>query len=213
MSRAPDVARAFAAIGYSKVTKGIFRADWGTDDVEHYLRATIYGVPPEFLAVDFGFRNRRAQAFSIGVIRKLGGTMYASLKYDENFDCSMTFSLGKIAGWVPRSSLKISMLSSSELAHRLQADIVHKLYPFIRPISSTQNLYEFLLKDGEPCPWIRSNAAIRAAQVIFLGIQLGVPVGNIRQTLSGYERPIGGALPKSVSPKMFIEDVLGDIVK
>src|SRR5580698_6574902 len=56
--------KALAPIGYIRVAKLTYRANWSTDDVEQFLSFDTYGNPKQYLSSSAGLRNLRAEAFA-----------------------------------------------------------------------------------------------------------------------------------------------------
>ena len=199
--------------GYRRIVDGIYRAEWSTNQVEHFLRTNLYGNPKEFLSVEFGFRNLPSELFSVAEILKYGGGMYRAFKRDVRFDCSMTFSVGRLANWVPRTYLHLSIPSFQQVADHLRFDIEFKLLPVIRHLRNINDMLQLIAVDGEPCPWIRSNGAIRAALIVHLGRQLGIQPADIHKALQPYHQRIASALPKPADPTRYVERVICDFAK
>jgi len=44
---------------------------------------------------------------------------------------------------------------------------------------TSDDMFERLVSDTEPCPWFATNAAIRIAQVIYLGRRLRKPLSQL----------------------------------
>ena len=155
-------------IGYSRLKRHVYRAEWSTPDVEHLMYFLLYGTPKDFLTVDFGLKNLEAEIFAIKEIKKYGGVLYQVLRYDERIDTFMRFSLGTLASWGLRASIRISGMTGAELAKTIRGDIDEKLLPIIRGVRTLNDLLSVLLLDVEPFPWVRCNGAIRAGEVVYL---------------------------------------------
>ena len=56
--------KALAPIGYVRVEKLTYRANWSTDDVEQFLSFDTYGNPKQYLSSSAGLRNPQAEAFA-----------------------------------------------------------------------------------------------------------------------------------------------------
>ena len=210
MSYRSIVSNVLRGLGYRLRKGSAYRAEWSTDGVEHFIYLTLYGTPKNFISLDFGVRNLFAQNFAIHEIQKYGGPQYSALKYDEDNDCVMTFSLGKMSGWSPRWSLNGADFSAKDLSYRIKNDVEFRLFPAIQPLKTAKDLLSFLLIDAEPCPWVRSNEAIRAAQIIHLGRQVGMGSSEIRTALEPHEKAIASCLIKAPNPSSYLDSVIRD---
>jgi hypothetical protein len=196
MSVLPSIRDALARLGYRRRKRLVFRADWSTPEVEHFIYLNLYGAPKEFLAIDFGIRNDQAQRFGIEEIQKYGGRPYSAMKLDRENDCSMIFSFGLLSHWSPRWSLYLPSLTETELAAKIETDIECLLLPKIRGLKSNGDLLRMLISDVAPFCWKFSNGAIRAAQIANLGRQVGMDSKAIRSALQQFQKHIDSALPK-----------------
>lgn len=201
-----------ADIGYSRLKRHVYRADWSTPDVEHLMYFLLYGTPKDFLTVDFGLKNLRAEIFAIKEIKKYGGVLYQTLRYDELIDTFMRFSLGTLASWGLRASIRISAMTGSELAKKIRGDIDEKLLPIIRNVRTLNDLLSVLLLDVEPFPWVRCNGAIRAGEVVNLARRLGMNPSETRTLLRPVSKWIRVDLAKAPDPDpdSYVEKLIHD---
>ena len=208
-----SVKEAMAEAGYERLKRYVYRAKWSTSEVEHFVYFQLYGTPKEYLAADFGLRNRQAEVFANKSIQAYGGDIYQLLRYDERSDCSMRFSLGQLASWGIRSSLKISAMATEALREKIRRDITELLFPIVRDVTSLDRLLGLLLADGEPYPWIRCNGAMRAAIVVHLAQQVGTPLSGIRARLEPYQRRIATNILKAPDPDpdSYVERIIRDV--
>src|ERR1051326_3506804 len=116
------------------------------------------------------------------------------------------------ATWGARASLKISAMSVASLAERIASDIKLHLFVFIRDVTTLDRLLSFLLLDAEPCPWVRSNGAIRAAMIVYLAGRLDMRPSDIVSLLRPHKRSIASALIKTPDPDpdSYVKKVLND---
>src|ERR1700693_4951537 len=150
---------AMAEAGYRRLKRYTYRAEWSTAEVEHFISFETYGTPNDFLTADFGIRNKDALALALKSVRTYGGPVYRLMRYDERIDSPLLFSLGSIASWGVRSSLRISELTGVTLAQRVKGDIYEYLFPIIRQVTNMRLLLHFLLDDPASHPWVRGNGA------------------------------------------------------
>jgi hypothetical protein len=202
---------AMAEVGYQRLRRHVYRANWSSREVEHFIFFELYGRPKEYLTADFGFRNKEAQAFALRSIRAYGGEIYQMMRQDESSHCPMRFSLGQLAMWRTRSSLKISAMSGVELAEKIKIDIQELLFPVVRGVTTLDRLLSLLVVDEEPCPWVRCNGAIRAAMIVNLARQAGMESVDIHQLLKAYYNEISRHLSgPDRNPNSYIEKIIED---
>jgi hypothetical protein len=199
-------------IGYGRLKRHVYRADWSTPDVEHLMYFSLYGAPKDFLTVDFGLKNLRAEIFAIKEIIKYGGVVYQGLRYDERIDTFMRFSLGTLASWGLRESIRISEMTGAELAKKIRCDIDEKLLPVIRRVRTLDELLSVFLLDEEPFPWVRCNGAIRAGEVVNLARRLGMTPSEIRALLKPFTKwiRVNLAAAPDPDPDSYIEKLIHD---
>jgi hypothetical protein len=198
--------------GYKRMKRFTYRALWSKPEVEHFLYLEFHGTPKHLLTARFGFRNLPAELFSLRSIRSYGGELYRLVRqrHDERFDCAMNFSFGRLRSPVRRWSLNTPDFSGSELAARVKSEIEDLLLPRIQGVREPSVFHALLLSDVEPFPWVACNGAIRAAQVVAIGRQLGMEATQIRAELRPRERWIRVGLHKGCEPEYYIERVLED---
>jgi hypothetical protein len=201
-----------AELGYLRLKKRTYRASWSSTDVEHFLFFSLYGGG-NYLECDFGLRNPSAERFAIECLKLFAGPIFQDVRFDSRFDCHMRFSLGMSAGWPSRSSLVISKMSGAALADKVKYDVRNVLFPVVRSVLSTADLFSFLVRDDESSRWLRVSGAIRAAQIVYLGRQLGMETTELKAKLQPYLKEIGanigGNAPGDrVSPSVFLAKVL-----
>jgi hypothetical protein len=208
----PALKAALAEIGYRRLKRHVYRADWSTE-VEHFLFFQLYGAPKDYLAADFGFRNRAAQSFALRSIQTYGPELYRMIGHEEPYDCFMRFSLGGLVGtWGMRSSLTISSMPGPALADKIKRDIEQCLFPFIRQMTSSDRLVSRLLVDAEPCAWYRSNGAMRAAMIVHLSQRLGKHSDEIRLSLQPHLKEISHHLldGPDPDPRSYVDKIIRD---
>jgi hypothetical protein len=205
---------AMADVGYDRRKSYVYRAEWSTLDVEHFVYFQTYGTPKDYLAADFGIRNKEAESFAIRSIQAYAGDLYRLLRHDDGSDCFMRFSLGRLASWGIRSSLNISEMSERALAEKIKHDIRQQLFPIILEVTDLARLLSLLLVDAEPHPWIRSNGAMRAAMIVNLARRLGMQPGEVRAVLKPHNKRIATSLLKAPNPDpaSYVERIIEDAV-
>jgi hypothetical protein len=203
---------AMATIGYLPMEPCVYRAEWSTPQVEHFIYILFYGEPKAYLTADFGLRNGDAQAFALRSIRKFGGELYQLMRHDEPSHNPMRFSLGRFLSWGPRGSLKISTISAEDLGKRIASDVRTHLFAFIRDVTTLERLLTTLLLDSPPCPWINSNGAIRAGVIVHLARRLGMNSRDVFDLLAPHKGAIASALVKAPDPdpESYIRNILSE---
>jgi hypothetical protein len=201
-----------ADVGYSRLKRHVYRAEWSTPDVEHLMYFLLYGTPKDFLTVDFGLKNLEAEIFAIKEIKKYGGVSHQVLRYDERIDSFMRFSLGTLASWGLRASIRISAMTGAKLAEKIRSDIDEKLLPIVEGVRTLNELLSVLLLDVEPFPWVRCNGAIRAGEVVNLARRLGMKPSEMRALLKPVSKWIRVDLAKAPDPDpdSYVEKLIHD---
>ena len=198
-----------ADVGYRRIKQRVYKACWSTPDIDHFLYICLWGTPKEFLSADFGVRNEGAEAFSIKSLVAYGSDLYRLLRHDAHTDCSMRFSLGKLGAWGSRWSLYLPEMSMAALSEKIKADVQERLIPVIRGVTSLDRLLSLLLDDAEPCPWVRINGAIRAAQIAYVARRLDKGPAEIRAMLKPHERQIVANLGRGAEDSaLYIERII-----
>jgi hypothetical protein len=204
----PEIINELSAIGYERLKRHVYKARWGTEEVEHYLYVLPWGKPRRYLEVMFGIRNLVAEQFALDCIRRFGGPRAVNSRSDKDPTCGMMFSLGSFAGWEPRWSLDLEAFSPLELANRLRSDVETYLFPIVREITSSAKLLTFLLNDTSQCPWFRSSGIFRSAQIVWIAKAHGMPDNDIASLLTPYLQYIPSGRPKGWDASAYIADVM-----
>ena len=201
-----------AELRYLPLKKMTYKASWSSVDVEHFLFFSRWGGG-KYLSGEFGLRNVAAERFAIECQTLFAWPLFRDLRFDVRYSCSMRFSLGMLADWPTRSSLATSTMSAEAVADKVKFDVQNFLFPSVRSVLSTAELFSFLVKDIEPSRWFRASGALRAAKIVHLGRQLGVKTDELRSILKSHLKEIGNSIGRSESgealdPSAFIEKVL-----
>src|SRR5262245_45608487 len=90
--------REMRAIGYAQITKGIYKATWSSDDVEHFIY--LESDSRRYLVARFGLRNVPVEEFGVASIIKYGhpnwGIMMQEHPRDSVTACNMRFEFSRI---------------------------------------------------------------------------------------------------------------------
>jgi len=196
-----------AELGYLRLKRLTYKASWSSTDVEHFLFFFLFSGGYYF-ACHFGIRNLAAERFAIGCLKSFGGPLFQTMRFDPRFGCHMRFSLGGLAGWGPRWSLKPSDMSEAALADKVKCDVRDLVLPAIRSVLSPAALFSLLIEDAEPCRWLGVSGAIRAAMIVYLGRRMGMQTSELDVTLQPYSKHITGSLGGRAESFSFLERVL-----
>jgi hypothetical protein len=86
--------------------------------------------------------------------------------------------------------------------------------PTVGKITTLETFLSLLIADMACCPWAGSNGAIRAAQIVALGGQIGLNAGDIRGMLESRKTLIAHGISKSsemrAAPAAYIDRILDD---
>ena len=207
-----SMTQGLAGLGYRRLKKLTYKASWSSIDVEHFLFLSLYGGG-NYFHCEFGIRNPAAEQFAVECLRLFGGSLFQDLRFDRRYDCHMRYSLGMWAGWGIRWSLAVSKMSQAALVDRVKSDVRDTLFPVIRSVLSVADLFALLLKDDEPCRWLRVSGTVRGAMIVFLGRRMGMERREIEGLLQPYLREIGAHMghrttERPLSPSAFLTKVL-----
>jgi hypothetical protein len=208
----PSLRAALADVGYRRVKRHLYRAEWSTE-IEHFIEFHLYGTPKDYLAADFGLRNKEAETFADRSIKAYGGPWTKLIRYDEQTDFCIRFSLGKLAGsWGLRSSLTISSMPGPLLAKKVRDDIEQKLFPLIRDVTSLSRFMSLLATDIEPFAWLYSNAAMRAAMIVSVAQRLGATPDDVRPLFEPHFKGIAYGISdgRNPDPRAYIDNIMRD---
>lgn len=175
-------------LGYKRMRRFTYKALWSTPEVEHFLYLQLYGTPNNVLTAGFGFRNLPAELFSFRSIRTYGGDLGCLIRHDQRFDCFMNFGFGRLKSPANRWSLYTPDFSDSMLAEKVRSVTEDLLLPKIQQVGRLSEFFALLITDVEPFPWVACNGAIRAAQVVAVGRQIGMEATEIHAALQPREK-------------------------
>jgi hypothetical protein len=209
------LAGALAPLGYQRVAKLIYRANWSTRDVEHMLRFDTFGNPKIYLAGDPGLRNAQAEAFANRCRKRYAKPIMSQFEFEDKLGkwwCPVHFALGGLCDWDVRHSLDMTEYSPGALAKKVADDVREKLLPLVTPIKTCADLLAFLDKDDKTRPpMIQMGEFYRAAQIAFLACKLARPRAKTEEILRGFTRYMASSLDEPrVTPETYIEHILDD---
>lgn len=202
-----------AAIGYRRVKKSIFRFEGGTMDCEHLLAVEIHGKNDTYLTAEFGLRNSDAEAFAINALRRYGDPVFEAWNAGAS-GCVTWFSVGELLCWYPGAALWQRQSSDEELAVGFSEAIEARVVPITKQVTSTAALLDLLLSNTSPYEWMKSNGALRAAEIVFLACRQGTSSADLTALLQPYFREIeiGLGARRRAAPAEYIDAVITDAI-
>jgi hypothetical protein len=102
-------------------------------------------------------------------------------KCAEPTTCAMRFSFGRLEprGW----PIRRASFSGKEVGERFLTLVTEHLIPTVGHVATLADLLALLVADMSYCPWLGTNGAIRAAQVVALAGQIGLGAAHIHAML------------------------------
>ena len=210
------LAKALAPIGYARVEKLTYRADWSTQDVEQILWFDTYGNPKEFLVGDAGLRNAKAETFAKQCQQHYASPLILQCLNQESgkqspWFCPLHFSVGSLLRWGLRSSLSLARCTPEQITTSLAPGVRSKLLPLIGDIRTSAALLDFLERDGEPLPWLISGTYYRAALVAYLAAKLGRPQEETKALLMRHAAFFANGIDMTrLTPESYIDHIVDD---
>jgi hypothetical protein len=104
----------------------------------------------------------------------------------------------------------MAALEGGEVAHIVEANIRAHLFPVTHAITGLSELFRSLVANTEPYPWIASNAAIRAAHIVAVAMQLGLDASEIYGALAPHERQIAAPNSGLVDAGPYVGNLISD---
>jgi hypothetical protein len=198
--------------GYVCLDECVYKAISSGRQVEHFIYFFKDHKRPDMLWGDFGIRNELAEAFGCNVIRAYGGELFKFFKCGEPTSCTMRFSFARLelSGW----PLPLSSLSGNQLRNRVRDFMTEHLAPTIGQVNTLEEFLSLLTTDTSYCPWLRSNGAIRAAQIVASAGQMGLDAASIRAMLEPRKQLIAQGVSRTsemrADPTAYINRILND---
>jgi len=199
-----------SAFGYKRKKAGVYAFEVA-GDCAHLLTVQLHGKADRYLTADFGFFNNDAEGFALNELRKYGDPVFKSWKHDPALSV-IRFSVGEVVGWGPGAALWQRQLSDDDFARLFAETIKGRIVPLAKQVASTDDLLRILLSNDPPYKWVKSNGAIRAAEIIFLASRQGMSGTEVRSLLEGYlkEVEIGLGTRRELDAAKFIDAVIAD---
>jgi hypothetical protein len=131
----------------------------------------------------FGIVDREAQDFAISCLTPLiPAEFWYSTKQLKSL-CLLRFSLGKLAGWVPRESIELQNLGELKLCEIVSAAVRNQLFPVISAVVDRKSFLKFLQEESDKLSELGVNLATKTAYIGFLLRAQGVGVPQIQDQL------------------------------
>jgi hypothetical protein len=219
--------QSLAPLGYSRIETNliewgdihrpsVFKAEWGSPDVEHFLYLGTDIKRHKYLAGKFGLRSPTAEAYSIAGLLKYGHPNFKrwASQLDREIGCAISFGLDRF-DLASRQYARIAVaVGKDELAQHITALVRDRLRPVIQDVADPAGHLQLLASDIEPYVWIATNPIIRAAQIVAIGCQLALPRQMIQHMLSPHHHLIATNL---VEPELkssvdtFVDRLIDDL--
>ena len=176
MFREASLVRLLKSLDFIKLRRGVFKLESCHAQIDHFL---YFIVRPEksLVSADFGFRNSATEEFSVNAFLRCTAFEFPMREMLDQLNCSMRFSFWRFVSM--RGPCCWPMEDSTKLIASISSDLSTHLLPFLHSMRTSDDMFERLVSDTEPCPWFATNAAIRIAQVIYLGRRLRKPLSQL----------------------------------
>ncbi len=195
---------------YGRVQSWTYKARWSTAAVEHFLFLEPFGKNSEFLGGSYGLRNPAAEEFSYLCMKRYAGRWADVLRYDAISDCSTRLDLSAINDPWKLWEISVRKTSPEKCAELIVEQVRDKLIPLIHGITTLRLLYDTLASDDERIKWsLTPNGAMRAAQVVALGHELGIERASILATLEPRLKLIDVVI-RSGRPQSYLKAIFAD---
>lgn len=219
--------QSLAPLGYSRIETrliewgdihrpSVFKAEWGSPDVEHFLYLGTDIKRHKYLAGKFGLRSSTAEAYSIATLLKYGHPNFRlwTSQLDREIGCSISFDLGRFDLSLKQYARIPATVGKDELAQHITALVRDRLKPVVQDVTDLAGHLQLLVSDIEPYVWFATNPIIRAAQIVAIGIHLALSRRTIQDMLSPHHRLISTYL---VEPELkssvdtFVDRLIDDL--
>lgn len=188
-----EVSRLLEELEYKSISKWVFKNNWNSHSIEHYIFFQSFGVPKEFLSMKSSLCNSKTENFSRLAIKKFGPPLYKIMKTRKHHECTLIreFTFDKkdnvYAIYVPEYSIE-------KIVDKLKCAISYDFIKFVKSVNSQNDLLSILKSDGGEFAWYRSNCAIRAAQIVYLSIYAGLDRNETINFLMNYSNVISKSI-------------------
>jgi hypothetical protein len=200
------------------VYEEVYKASWSTEEVEHFIYVSDHRgdlTDPKHegqVFASFGIRNAAAEEFSCNAIHAYGGEVLKLFKCGEATSCAMRFGFERMdpVGWPIRSRGP----PRDAIPEWFRVFITEHLAPTVGHVRTLPDLLGLLIADMSHFPWVSSNGAIRAAQIVALARQTGLGGDHVRAILEPRRQHIaqGGDKRSEVraNPTAYVDKLLDE---
>lgn len=192
--------------GFKRIKPTLFVLRLGVE-MELFVALNLFGgVPTNNVGCDVGLTSRRSLSFAINALKSHGGHVYRQSTWRPD-PFNTRCQVGHICGWGPRTSLRISDYEDAGLVTRFIADLDAHILPQAIRCEDTSRYFELLGEDDRMFPWLHCNGAMRAAEFIFWGRELGKTPAELNSVLANYDARVRSGLGRDVKDEDFLEAV------
>jgi hypothetical protein len=131
------------AIGYVRLSKFVYKASWGPDEVEHFIYFKIDSRG--YFGAFYGLRNPVVEEFGIKSAIRYGhpNRVFVLQHRDPKTACSMMYEFGRVdkfsgALW-PR--IRVADIPSLELSQFVVGFIARHIFPIVRHVLTLKDLW------------------------------------------------------------------------
>jgi hypothetical protein len=191
------ITQKLASIGGHKLTDDVFELPSECAEIRWLLFLTVRTGAETRISADIGVRCDASHQFSVAMLKKYGDASFEKWRVNNLSSC-IRFSLGDWAKWQPGASLWQQNKTDDQFALEFTQAIGQFILPTVARVNSLAAYLQYLLTDEEPCEWVKTNGALRAAECIFLAAHCNKKE-SIDKMLIPFESEIGiglGAKPK-----------------
>lgn len=220
--------QSLAVLGYSRIETSlsewgdiyrpsVFKAEWGSPDVEHFLYLGADIKRHKYLVGKFGFRSWVAEEYSIASLLKYGHPNFKlwAKQLDRHVGCTISFDLDRFDLATGQSRVALA-IGANELTLHITTLVRDRLLPIIQDVTDLARLLQFLVSDIEPYPWLATNPIIRAAQIVAISVHLDLSRRTIHDMLSPNHRLISTYLVEAElksSVDTFVDRLIDDLAQ
>jgi len=110
--------------------------------------------------------------------------------------------------------MRLSSFSERQVAEYLRDFMIDRLIPTVAQTTTLEKFLSLLASDMSCCPWLASNGAIRAAQIVALARQIGLDADHIHGLLESRKVLIAHGVSKTsemrANPAAYIDRLIDD---
>ena len=203
------VALTLGKLGYSRLQKRVFKAPWGSDEVEHFVYLDWSQKFGTRISIRIGICHRDAQIFAATMLRKFGPLPLRDLLdlSDVGKDgCFIQFHLGNLCSWPFTWSLDPFEMGMDAYVREITDCLQGKLLPLVGHINNDPTMYEFLTQMRVKALW-PANGAVRAAEAIFIAKRLDYRQDKVMADIEPFEAYIASQIDRAMTVNDYLTQV------